>query len=166
MTPIVSSSITHLNQLKQVLQQLSDAQYTDTIDLLGGSSVGKHTRHVVEFFSCLINGLPTKSINYDTRERNLDLETSREFALEKIETITSKIKEIDSDVRLWLAFEYGEDAGVVDSSLYRELVYNIEHTVHHLAIIRIGVTHAYPSIAFSQEIGYASSTLKHLKQAQ
>lgn len=145
---------------------LTNEQYTAITQLSGGSSIGKHSRHVIEFFNCLLAGIPTKSINYDTRERNIEIENSREVALEKIDSIIHKIASITSDERLWLAFEYGENTGVVDSSLFRELVYNIEHTVHHLAIIRICVAHAFPFIQLPSEIGFASSTLKHLNQVQ
>lgn len=165
MTPIVNSTVTHLNQLKQVLQLLSKDQYAENLALLGNSSIGKHTRHIIEFYTCLLNGIPIKSVNYDKRERNLELETSLAFSLEKLESIRDTVSSIDSDSRLWLNFEYGENAGVVDSSLHRELVYNIEHTVHHLAIIRIAISHYYSAITLPAEIGFASSTIKHLQYA-
>ena len=45
-----------------------------------------------------------------------------------------------------------------------ELVYNIEHAVHHMAIIRIAVQHEFPDLALDDEFGYATSTLKYLRK--
>ena len=43
-----------LNQLMQLSQQLSDSEYSAELGLLHGNSIGKHVRHVLEFFDILV----------------------------------------------------------------------------------------------------------------
>jgi hypothetical protein len=47
------------------------------------------------------------------------------------------------------------------SNIERELMYNIEHTIHHLAIIKIGLNAVAPQIALSEHFGVAPSTIRH-----
>ncbi|MDX1476670.1 MAG: hypothetical protein R3301_03155 [Saprospiraceae bacterium] len=49
----------------------------------------------------------------------------------------------------------------MDSSLERELIYNIEHTIHHLAIIKIGLAIIAPDIPLPAHFGVAPSTVKY-----
>ena len=43
---------TILKQIFDLINQLNDAEYSAELDLLNGNSIGKHVRHVVEFFEC------------------------------------------------------------------------------------------------------------------
>ena len=51
----------------------------------------------------------------------------------------------------------------MESSVYREITYNIEHTVHHLAIISIAIPIHFDYINLSANFGYADSTIQYLK---
>jgi hypothetical protein len=41
-------------------------------------------------------------------------------------------------------------------------MYNLEHTIHHMALIRIGISEV-SDIRLSENYGVASSTIKHLQ---
>ncbi|MBS1567180.1 MAG: hypothetical protein JST39_22545, partial [Bacteroidetes bacterium] len=45
------------------------------------------------------------------------------------------------------------------SSYYRELYHNIDHAIHHMALIRAGIS-AFPHISLPAGFGVAWSTLK------
>jgi len=45
--------------------------------------------------------------------------------------------------------------------LHRELQYNIEHAVHHLAIIKIGVKTLEDSFKLDDNFGIAASTIRN-----
>ena len=53
---------------------------------------------------------------------------------------------------------------LVRTNAEREIVYNIEHAIHHMAIIRIALQHDIPDLELESDFGYAFSTLKHLRQ--
>ena len=59
----------------------------------------------------------------------------------------------------------GEDEVAIQSSFYRELAYNIEHAIHHMALIKIGVRALRETIKLPDYFGVASSTVRYqLKQ--
>ena len=53
-----------------------------------------------------------------------------------------------------------ENPGVISTSFKRELMYGIDHAIHHLAIVKIGIKYAFPFIKLNPELGIATSTLK------
>ena len=155
-----------LFDLKSALDLLTTEQYQKLIPELFNSSIGQHTRHIIEFFQCLEQQASTGVVDYDLRQRNLLIESS---TLEANNTLTKLIKWLNSpleDQLLKLATNYNhqhtESSLVnVQSSLIRELVYNIEHTIHHMAIIKIGLRITYPQLQLPKHFGVAPSTLRY-----
>ena len=80
-----------------------------------------------------------------------------------ITEIVDRIEQVDINKRLLLKAKYGESEIIMESSLFREITYNIEHTVHHLAIIRIAVSAQLKYINLSEKFGYSDSTIQYLK---
>ncbi len=53
----------------------------------------------------------------------------------------------------------------IPSLFYRELLYNIEHAVHHMAILRIALEADFPHVPLAEHSGVAYSTVQHRNQA-
>jgi hypothetical protein len=71
--------------------------------------------------------------------------------------------QIDKDVALTLNVCYDRTQGggfEINTSLERELVYNVEHAIHHMAIIRIAIEREFPSIKLDKHFGIAFSTIR------
>lgn len=152
-----------LEQLQYVIDELTPIQYTQPVKLLSQSSIGQHTRHILEFFVELNKGYETGMVDYDKRIRNKNIEADKDFAITTISQIGATIQKPDKE--LLLQAEYGEGeahSAQVFSNYYRELVYNLEHTVHHMALIRIGVN-TVSNVVIPDEFGVAASTLKYRK---
>jgi hypothetical protein len=49
---IKQEAITQLLNVKSVLAQIKDEDYTATLTTLKGASIGKHIRHIIEFYEC------------------------------------------------------------------------------------------------------------------
>lgn len=152
-----------LSQLAELAGQLSNDQYTQSMTVLTDNSVGKHIRHIVEFYQCLLNGISIGEIDYDKRERNLLLETDINYTQEIIKEIVSYTEIVlDNPLKLKISYEGGICS--VNTSVFRELAYNIEHTIHHLAIIKIGIKTHFSEISLSKNLGVAYSTIKYQQQ--
>jgi hypothetical protein len=75
--------------------------------------------------------------------------------------IIGKLTFWEEDKMLMLATSYdGEELLEIPTSFNRELVYLIEHTIHHLAIIKIGLNEAFPTIEIPENFGVAYSTIR------
>lgn len=70
-----------LHDTKKLIEQLSNEQYKQSQPLLMGSSIGKHVRHIIDLFDCLIYGSNTLVINYDARKRNENFEKFTQAAI-------------------------------------------------------------------------------------
>ncbi len=151
-----------LQQLIDVLAQLDDNAYQQSLPVLSGSSIGKHVRHITEFYLCLFGGVPVKQVNYDARKRNLQLETDVRFAAHTLYSIVREVLSIDTDHALQLRQEYTPGEPIwAGSTLYRELIFNLEHCIHHLATIRIGVNGMRQAYSMPETFGVAPSTIQH-----
>lgn len=157
---ICTHSVTILHQLSHLLNQLTEEQYAKPLSCMAQNSIGKHVRHVIECYQCMLQGIENGLVDYDKRARNLQLETDKEFALEVLHAISETILKIEEKL-MQLAVTYSETTSLVQTSVMREVAYNVEHTVHHLAIIKMGINVAFPSIQIPENVGVASSTLRY-----
>jgi GTPase Era involved in 16S rRNA processing len=149
-------------QLKELLLALTNQEYFQPITVLSGASIGQHTRHIIELFQELNNGYETGMVNYEERKRDFAIESNREIAIEKFDEIGATLSKKDKNLQL--ISEYSDSTPIaVATNYYRELVYNLEHTVHHMALIRVGVL-TQTSIELPASFGVASSTIKHRKK--
>jgi hypothetical protein len=152
-----------LNQLAESVSLLTDNEYTQKSMLLNGSSIGGHTRHVIELFQCLINGYENGLVNYENRKRDLEIETNKKIACRLLKTIASRINMPNKVLNLQGFYsETAEDECAVDTNFYRELIYNLEHTIHHMALIRVAINEV-SNINLPENFGVASATIQYKK---
>jgi hypothetical protein len=156
-----------LGQLAEVIEQLTKTEYSQPIPRLGNSTLGQHVRHTLEFFICLEEGSLLGNINYDERRRDQPLENSPEIALSSIKGLQQFVISFDPDISLKLQVDYGlsdSRVQVMDTNFNRELAYNIEHAVHHMAILKIGLAEVAPEVKIPNGFGIAVSTLRYRKE--
>jgi len=144
--------------LARLLEQLSDEEYTIPVKVLSGAAVGQHVRHVIECFQELEEGYIAGDVDYDLRKRDRRLETDRLFALMQMNSIGNTLERPDKPLKLHAAFDEGIEV-ILSSTYYRELMHNLDHAVHHMAMIRVGLS-AFPGIELPESFGVAYATLK------
>lgn len=154
-----------LSQLEQLLQDIGKLRYTQPLELLEGHSIGQHVRHLLEFYQCLIDGLPGKTVNYAGRSRASVPETDPGYALSMVQEIKSALVASDSTDLIEVVADYPHQQLKCLSSLGRELMFAFDHAIHHLAIIRVAVRHYWPEYSIPDHLGLAPSTVRH-KTAQ
>jgi hypothetical protein len=151
-----------LLELKEILNQISDSDYPKPLTILENGTLGKHVRHILEFYQCLLFTNSENIICYDDRKRNLLLEDNVRYATDYIDEIIDRIELIELNSLLSLKSKYEDAEILIETSLYRELIYNVEHTVHHLATIRIAISSELKYINLSNTFGYSESTIQFL----
>lgn len=152
------------DQLSDLLRRLTQEEYSAPLDLLSGNSIGKHVRHVIEFFDLLANSAEGDIINYDKRAHDKFIEIDNMGAGARIKELHKKLERIDSDRALLLEATYGpedDEKMVAKTTFKRELAYNIEHAVHHMAIIKMAVKASFSHVGISKNFGVAYSTQKY-----
>lgn len=144
-------------QLAHLLAALTAEEYRRPLPLLADATVGQHVRHVVEFYQCLLQGLPTGEVSYDRRPRNPALEQDPQRAAAATSRLADALGQLQPALPLRLTQTHGAP---VATNAARELLYCREHAVHHLAIVRIGVHHYFPHVVLPAQLGVAGATLR------
>ena len=150
-----------LQQLCTALYQISDEHYRYPAAQLEGNSIGAHTRHIIELYQELIRGYEHGVVDYDQRKRDQQIQTERNAAISKlIQLIQAPTRENKSIIVLAPSMHSGEQSQPIGSTFDRELMYHIEHAIHHLALIRV----AFQELAIGplpEDFGVAPSTMAH-----
>lgn len=150
-------------QLSESLHQLSDEQYVQPSKSLFNATIGQHVRHIIELFMCLDKGYVTGLVNYEKRKRDLVIETNKAFASELLQKIYTGLAKPNKQLLLESNYdEHDEESITVTTNYYREIIYNLEHTVHHMALIRVGINEV-STLTVPDGYGVASSTVKYRK---
>ncbi|HEU5245641.1 MAG TPA: DinB family protein [Candidatus Udaeobacter sp.] len=164
-SPLLQAIADVLRQDESLLNSLSDEDYTRKLPTVFGSTVGGHYRHCLDHFKSLLLGLDAGEINYDRRERNSWIENDRAFALLETHRILHAFGSVPTpflkcpiNVRSKINYEL-DVAPLIGSTVGRELVYAVAHTIHHYALIAVicGIL----EVPLPAGFGVAPSTLKY-----
>ena len=148
-------------QLTTAMQQLTDSQYTAGSKTLSNASIGQHVRHIIEMFTCLQDGYTTGLVNYEHRKRDLLIETNRSAAILLLHQVYETLNKPDKPLVLQGAYNESTDEMIqLDTNYYREIAYNLEHCIHHMALIKIGLREM-STVVIPDNFGVASSTIKY-----
>jgi hypothetical protein len=145
-----------LFELQHLLNQISEDDYSKPIEYLSNASIGEHTRHIIELFQCAINSYEVGELNYDNRNRNLLIQTSPTYAIEKIDEICTTIEKENKDIILESVFF--EEVSRINTNYFREVIYNLEHCIHHQALIKVAVFQ-FEYLVINENFGVAPSTI-------
>lgn len=158
---LISDCISIFNQGGKLLQNLESNEVY--------ANIGGHFRHCFDFVDCLFAGIEPGKIDYNKRERNLQVEIDSVSASAKISEVIKKLQTLsvqDFNQEILVRHERANDISDADawcrSTLAREVEFLQSHTVHHYAII--GLKLAASGIKVDETFGVADSTLKYRTQ--
>lgn len=150
-------------QLAETINQLSNEQYAQPCATLNNATIGQHIRHAIELFQCLETGYETGVVNYEKRKRDMLIETNKDFAAGLLHDLYKNLGKENKELQLDSMYDDTSDEVVtVSTNYYREIIYNLEHTIHHMALMRIGVK-AVSTVQLPDDFGVASSTIRYRK---
>ena len=163
---LIDQNIASLRQAVAALEGIDDITYRTIPTALAPHRVGGHLRHILEFYECFLDGLETSHIDYDARRRDETVETNRNAALDRIQSVIYRLErasELRGDPIVWVRVEDAQ-TGVLDdsymtSSVGRELQALSSHTIHHFALI--AMTMKALGVPVVRDFGTAPSTLRY-----
>lgn len=144
-----------------VLNQITPEEFCLPFTNLSDATIGGHTRHIIELFQCLDEQFEGGIINYDSRKRDYTIQSSIENAKLAMERISRNLEKENKN--LLIQQVVGSELLTVSSNYNRELIYNLEHCIHHQALIKVALLQL-DSITFNENFGVAPSTIEYRKQ--
>lgn len=146
--------------IMNVIEQISESEYSEVQKLLGEGSISKHIRHILEFYQELLLGFERGIINYDSRKRSMKLETDLSFVKEFIELLAIEIQKIEQDKEIMIQVSENTENGFIElrSTVFREISYCNEHAVHHLAILQLVFRNVMPTLNLPEAFGVSLAT--------
>ena len=158
---IFEKIVQQLTQLQDLVNTISDENYCLSIPLIGNATIGKHLRHIIEHYQMLLLAQKTNIINYENRPRNIIIESQKSVAIDAIKAILLQIKHPNFPLKIVQQYEVSDTPEILESSYYREIIFLIEHTVHHQAFIKFGILAMGLEVPLKHNFGYADATLKY-----
>ena len=153
-----AANVDVLRQGIELLTRLDDTTFRHAI--------GPQLRHTLDFYASFLRGLATRRIDYDTRERDPLVESSRRIARERFAAVIAALEEIGDeqtseplDVRTEADTLAPGESEWCRSSARRELQFLLSHTVHHNALVKEMLRAR--GYAIGDDFGVAPSTLGH-----
>ncbi len=171
---LVLENIRYVDQGAGIVSGLTDEIYARNGHRYFKSGIGRHFRHILDFYGCFFDGLDgldgtAARIDYDARRRDPGIEKDRHVAQKMVADITERLRTLGergapcADVHV-CSREGCADAcspGWVSSTPVRELQFLVGHTIHHYAVMAILLS--LQGVEPPAEFGFAPSTLAHEK---
>ena len=131
----------------------------------GGGPVPGSLDRGISGAGVVVDGLPSRAIDYDARPRDAAIEASRHRAaavLRELIVQLSTIEALPLGTPVQVKMECDPEAAAPNwaaSSVGRELQFLVSHSIHHYALIKLLV--AGDGIGLDADFGLAPSTLSH-----
>ncbi len=158
---LFSSVKNNLEELKKLASQLTSEAYSKPSLELSGASIGAHYRHIIEIYLCLLNNYQTGTVNYDCRKRDMELQSNPKIAAEKLTLIQTIFEREDKPLLLEQTLK--DEKITFQTNYFRELLYNLEHSIHHQALIKVALQSS-TNIEVDENFGVASATIAYRKK--
>ncbi|MEO5600939.1 MAG: hypothetical protein ABIR06_08435 [Cyclobacteriaceae bacterium] len=94
----------NLIEVKAMVEWLNDKQYSSPLEVLSGSSIGQHIRHILEIYA---EGIKSdRHICYDNRKRDRDIERNRLQAMSVMDELQLLLSSLKEDRRIEMNANY------------------------------------------------------------
>jgi hypothetical protein len=139
--PSVAALQGALNALRELVADLPVELYCTTASAVSGS-VGEHVRHCLDHVRALVSARGRLEFSYDSRARGTVIERDPAAAAIEIDKLCLDLDALDPptlDRAVWVRAIATDDGRgtTVATSIGREAVFVLHHTIHHCALIAV-----------------------------
>jgi uncharacterized damage-inducible protein DinB len=150
-----------LADLACVLEQIGDLDYVARPPGGVSGTIGAHVRHCLDHVHAVLEPAPDGMVRYDRRRRHAVIEADRLAAAAALRRGVARLEALTpaaADAALLLESQVDRQGSCVQvtSSLARELVFVMQHTIHHQALVALLL--AGRGVPVPETFGYAPST--------
>lgn len=138
MNIVIQSSIHTLKKSNTLINSLTDDVLSNRSVSPYYSGIGSHIRHVLDFYDCIIDGLPNCEVDLTNRKRDLKMHECCDYVIKNINRVISNLEtvsEIDIDTTLNVSDDLGLGKTSITYTLGALLAQANSHAIHHYAII-------------------------------
>ena len=166
-SPSIKGAVEILNQGLEFLTAISDSDYLTNAKPHVNSSIGEHTRHMLDLFHALILK-EDATVDYNTRRRGHPVEYDRSMAIKELHYVINWLERLDHDdleAPITIQTEVSMDTQVfasLPSTLEREIAFAALHANHHYAMIKVITT--FLDVETCNTFGYAPTTSSYLRE--
>lgn len=168
------ATLAQIGEILDVIRTLPPAQRSMAY---AKSHAGVHVRHVIDHVQAFLTGLQTGEIDYNVRHRNSPGETDPDFAAAQLLAIMSECEALENFSKDRPASTAPDELLITSeidcltthtekfrSNVAREVLYLINHTIHHAAYIRLLLKGC--GIELPSHIGIAPCTATFQRESQ
>lgn len=153
-----------LEQCESLLSVLDPNQYTYRSEVIAGSTIGQHLRHVLDHFASLAPALRGEVIDYDRRQRDTPVEHDLGVGVSRLRSLGAELAAIepqwmDRAVRVRVMLNEEGSEAELGSTMAREVAFATHHAIHHQAMIAAIATEL--GVVAPAGFGKAPSTAHH-----
>lgn len=133
---MISAIEMNLNRGVKLLNSISNEQYSNTSVAPYYSSIGRHMRHILDVFDCIIEGYPKLSVDLTARNRNEIVELNTDAGVAYFESVLASLKKLASeDLDQFITVKDDLGLGMVEQTytLGGLLIQAHSHAIHHFA---------------------------------
>lgn len=163
MKTLIDANIEAIDQALAVVTSITDENYCDRVD--GRSQPGAHIRHILDHYRALETGFNNGEVDYDLRRRKCSAETERQCAEEELLGAKKWLESLAGEpfaVKVKSEVSLRECCSVtIDSDSSRELLYVLNHTVHHMAYLSLLLQ--INNVSVCESVGLAPATASHVR---
>ena len=159
MKKLISFNIEVLNNILDITSQLNDEIWSHKVKSINNETIGRHCRHIIEFYKSFLDRADKNQINYDNRERDINTETNLEFAKTQLRNTILSLNTITRDKNIDVILNKSKLNSELKSSVKRELMYIADHAIHHGHIIQIAIQNEFSHLNINKYF-YSPSTLE------
>ena len=163
---LLNATINSLLQVSDILDEVENLPTDKAERFYCGTNAGKHVRHILDHFLAFLSITDDGILNYNIRNRESALETDWNVAQTQLNDIINSFKSENIEERKLRVISEIDVSDTLNqefkSNSFREILYLINHTLHHTAYISLLAKNC--DIALPEHIGIAPSTASHLRQ--
>ncbi|MGY6647570.1 DinB family protein [Wenyingzhuangia sp. IMCC45574] len=135
---MIDAIIQNLEKGKYLLNHISNEEYTNKSIAPYYSSIGGHTRHILDVFNCVLIGIENNFVDLTLRERNLNIENDISQGVAYYDRVIHQLEQIPKEFLkkdVLVSDDLGTGKEEFKTTLGGILAQAQSHAIHHYATL-------------------------------